>query len=243
MVMQMVSILALAALVLMGCGSGTAETGDTAENEALAQNQTGSAIGQTEAQTGTAPVAGTPVETAPVETPAETVPSPRNDYAEAEARSALAAPSSTKPAVDTSQLKMAPEWALYDLDGNVVRSSDLEGKVVLVDFWATWCGPCKRSIPHLIKLHEEYGKQGVVVLGVSLDRADPQRVVRPFVAQNRINYQILMGNMKIQQDFGGVRGIPTAFIISQDGKIYRKLVGLRPKEHYEEPIKALLGLS
>ena len=230
--MQTVAILALGAMVFLGCGSGNAETEGTAQDEALTQNQT--PVGQTEI-----PV----VESAPPveETPAETAPSARDDFAAAEARND--AVSTTKPAVDTSQLKMAPEWSLYDLEGKVVRSSDLEGKVVLVDFWATWCGPCKRSIPHLIKLHEEYADQGVVVLGVSLDRADPQKVVKPFVALNNINYQILMGNMKIQQDFGGVRGIPTAFIITQDGKIYRKLVGLRPKEHYEEPIKALLGVS
>jgi thiol-disulfide isomerase/thioredoxin len=234
MVMQTVSILALAALVIMGCGSGNGETGDAAQDEALTRTQTETPVDQTEA-----PVA----KTAPLveETPVVAAPPPRDDFAAAEARNTTA--STTKPAVDTSQLKLAPAWELYDLEGKVVRSSDLEGKVVLVDFWATWCGPCKRSIPHLIKLHEEYADQGVVVLGVSLDRADPQKVVKPFVALNNINYQVLMGNMKIQQDFGGVRGIPTAFIISQDGKIYRKLVGLRPKEHYEEPIKALLGVS
>ncbi len=232
--MQIVAILALAALVFTGCGSGNAETGSAAQDEAMTQIQTETPADQIET-----PVAetATPVE----ETPAETAPAARDDFAAAEARGDVA--SSTKPAVDTSQLKLAPEWALYDLEGKIVRSSDLQGKVVLVDFWATWCGPCKRSIPHLIKLHEEYADLGVVVLGVSLDRADPEKVVKPFVALNNINYQILMGNMKIQQDFGGVRGIPTAFIISQDGKIYRKLVGLRPKEHYEEPIKALLGLS
>jgi thiol-disulfide isomerase/thioredoxin len=224
MVMQTVSILALAALVFMGCGSGNAETGNAAQDEALNRTQT-----ETPADQAEAPAA----KTAPLveETPVVAAPPPRDDFAAAEARNTAA--STTKPAVDTSQLKLAPAWELYDL----------EGKVVLVDFWATWCGPCKRSIPHLIKLHEEYADQGVVVLGVSLDRADPQKVVKPFVALNNINYQILMGNMKIQQDFGGVRGIPTAFIISQDGKIYRKLVGLRPKEHYEEPIKALLGVS
>jgi thiol-disulfide isomerase/thioredoxin len=148
----------------------------------------------------------------------------------------------TAPAVDTSQLRKAPDWELFRLDGQAIKSSQLQGKVVLVDFWATWCGPCKRSIPHLIDLHREYKDKGVEVIGVSVDQAGP-RVVRPFVEKFAIDYPVVMGTGKVVQDFGGIRGIPTAFIISQDGKIYRKIVGLVPKERYEKDIKALLGLS
>jgi cytochrome c biogenesis protein CcmG/thiol:disulfide interchange protein DsbE len=173
-------------------------------------------------------------------TPAPKVVDARDDMAKAEARNA--ASHRTTPAVDTSQLKAAPEWTLADLQGKPVKSSDLIGKVVLVDFWATWCGPCRRSIPHLIELHERYKDQGLEVVGVSLDQKGPS-VVIPFVEQNNISYSVLMGNQKVVQDFGGVRGIPTAFIISQDGKIFRKLVGLVPKERYEADIKALLGVS
>jgi thiol-disulfide isomerase/thioredoxin len=148
----------------------------------------------------------------------------------------------SKPAVDTSQLRDAPVWELYALDGTAVRSADLMGKVVLVDFWATWCGPCRRSIPHLKTLHAQYKDKGLQVVGVSVDQAGP-RVVIPFVEKFGINYPVVMGTQKVVQDFGGVRGIPTAFIISQDGKVYRKIVGLAPKERYEQDIKALLGLS
>jgi thiol-disulfide isomerase/thioredoxin len=147
-----------------------------------------------------------------------------------------------KPAVDTSQLQDAPAWEVYALDGTALRSADLKGKVVLVDFWATWCGPCRRSIPHLKDLHAEYADKGLEVVGVSVDQAGP-RVVKPFVDKFEINYPIVMGTQKMVQDFGGLRGIPTAFIISQDGKIYSKIIGLAPKEKYEESIKALLGLS
>ena len=148
----------------------------------------------------------------------------------------------TDPAVDTSSFKPAPPWTLQDLEGRPVSSQDLAGKVVLVDFWATWCGPCKMSIPHLVELYDKYRKEGVEIVGVSLDQQGPS-IVRPFAAAFKINYPVVMGNMKMVNDFGGVRGIPTAFIISQDGKIYRKYVGFRPKEHYEQDIRALLGLT
>ena len=164
------------------------------------------------------------------------------EMAVAESRNAATSRIITKPAVDTSQLRNAPTWVMQDLAGNMLKSEDLLGQVVLVDFWATWCGPCKRSIPHLMELEEEYKDRGLKVVGVALDRAGP-RVVQPFVDHYKINYQIVLGTQKHAQDFGGVRGIPTAFIISQDGKIYRKIVGLVPKAYYEADIKALLGIS
>ena len=148
----------------------------------------------------------------------------------------------SKPAVDTSQLQAAPTWALVDLAGKPVTSESLKGKVVIVDFWATWCGPCRAAIPHLMELHKTYKDKGFEVVGVSLDQQGPA-VVQSFVNQHEIHYTIAMGNQKIVSDFGGVRGIPTAFIISQDGKIYRKIVGLVPREQYEKDVIALLGVT
>ena len=147
----------------------------------------------------------------------------------------------SKPAVDTSQLQAAPAWSLTDLAGKPVTSESLKGKVVIVDFWATWCGPCRAAIPHLVDLHKSYKDKGFEVVGVSLDQQGPG-VVQSFVTQHDIPYTIAMGNQKIVSDFGGVRGIPTAFIISQDGKIYRKIVGLVPREQYEKDVIALLGV-
>ena len=148
----------------------------------------------------------------------------------------------SKPAVDTSQLQAAPAWALVDLAGKPVTSESLKGKVVIVDFWATWCGPCRAAIPHLVDLHKTYKDKGFEVVGVSLDQQGPA-VVQSFVTQHEIPYTIAMGNQKVVSDFGGVRGIPTAFIISQDGKIYRKIVGLVPREQYEKDVIALLGVT
>jgi cytochrome c biogenesis protein CcmG, thiol:disulfide interchange protein DsbE len=148
----------------------------------------------------------------------------------------------SKPAVDTSQLQVAPTWALVDLAGKPVTSEALKGKVVIVDFWATWCGPCRAAIPHLIELQKTYKDKGFEVVGVSLDQQGPA-VVQSFVDKNSIPYTIAMGNQKVVSDFGGVRGIPTAFIISQDGKIYRKIVGLVPREQYEKDVIALLGVA
>ncbi len=146
------------------------------------------------------------------------------------------------PGVDTSNLSAAPEWKLYDLAGNAVSSDQFAGKVVLVDFWATWCGPCRKSIPDIIDLYEDYKDQGLTVVGVSLDQKGPS-VVEPFVQKMNITYPIVMGNQQVVQDFGGIRGIPTAFVISQDGKIYQRYVGLRPRSVYEKDIKDLLGLT
>lgn len=145
-----------------------------------------------------------------------------------------------RPAVDTSQLKPAPAWSLVDLAGNPVESAQFKGKVVIVDFWATWCGPCRKGIPELNKLYTTYKSKGVEIVGVSLDQQGPG-VVKPFVAQYKMSYPVLMGNQKIVNDFGGVTGIPTAFVISQDGKIYKKYVGLYPSSVYEQDIKSLLG--
>jgi thiol-disulfide isomerase/thioredoxin len=145
-----------------------------------------------------------------------------------------------RPAVDTTQLKPAPAWSLVDLAGKPVESAQFKGKVVIVDFWATWCGPCRFGIPELNRLYTAYKDKGVEIIGVSLDQQGPA-VVKPFVAQYKMTYPVLMGTQKIINDFGGVTGIPTAFVITQDGKIYKKYVGLYPGSVYEQDIKSLLG--
>jgi thiol-disulfide isomerase/thioredoxin len=219
--MQKLPFVALAIMVTLGCGSGTSAT----------EQQAG---GTPEASVATeSPRTGTPA----IETQA--APSSLDEIDQAEGRARAAA---SKPAVDTSQLKAAPDWQMPGLNGQIVSSAEYDGKVMLVDFWATWCGPCKRSIPHLIELQEEYKDKGVAIIGVSLDQAGPKKVI-PFVEHYKINYPVVMGTQKAWSDFGGIRGVPTAFIISQDGKIYRKIVGLVPKEKYEQDIKALLGIS
>ena len=113
---------------------------------------------------------------------------------------------------------------------------------VIVDFWATWCGPCKASIPHLIELQKEYGTQGLEVVGISLDTTGP-KAVGTFATGQKINYTILMGNDQVAAAYGGIKGIPVAFVVTQDGKIFRRYIGYRDKKVYDSDVRALLGLG
>ena len=145
-------------------------------------------------------------------------------------------------AAESAQGKEAPAWELKDVDGKTVKSSDFKGKVVLLDFWATWCGPCRAEIPSFIALQDKYRKDGLVVVGVSLDEEGPS-VVKPFMKRNKINYPIVMADTRIADLFGGVEGIPTTFVIDRDGKIAAKHVGLTSKSAFEKEIKPLLKKS
>jgi thiol-disulfide isomerase/thioredoxin len=148
---------------------------------------------------------------------------------------APAAGAAPKVHVDTSALKPAADFKLADLEGNPKTLADYRGKVIILDFWATWCGPCKMEIPHFVELQNAYGPQGLEIVGV--------KAVSTFAQKYKINYPILMGNDQIVSAYGGVKGIPTAFVITQDGKIFRKYVGYREKKVFESDIRALLGLG
>ncbi|MDI6809407.1 MAG: TlpA disulfide reductase family protein [Candidatus Eisenbacteria bacterium] len=134
----------------------------------------------------------------------------------------------------------APDFTLKDLSGNDVTLSNFKGKVVLIDFWATWCGPCKMEIPHLKELYSQYKKEGFEVIGISLDRGG-MRVVKPFVEKYGMEYTTVMGTDDVVKAYGGIRGIPTAFLISRDGFIIKKYVGYQKKSVFEEVIKRLLS--
>ena len=134
----------------------------------------------------------------------------------------------------------APEFALKDSDGKVVHLSDYRGKVVLLDFWATWCGPCKIEIPWFVEFQNKYGKDGLQVVGVSTD--DTAAKLKPYVAQMKMNYLVLQGLDRddIQDAYGPLFGIPVTILISRDGKICAKHVGLSSKDAFEKEIKSLL---
>ncbi len=143
---------------------------------------------------------------------------------------------------ETSPLigKQAAYFSLPNLDGKEIRITDYIGKVVVVDFWATWCGPCRMEIPDFIQLQTELGSKGFAMLGVSLDQAGPA-VVRRFVSDNGINYPIVMGDEDVVQKYGNIEIIPTTFIIDKKGIIRAHFMGLRPKEVFEAEVKKLLS--
>ncbi len=136
----------------------------------------------------------------------------------------------------------APDFTLSSVNGEDVSLSDYKGKVVIVDFWATWCPPCRKGIPDLISLQNEY-KDKVKVIGISLDRENTKDGVPGFVDRMGINYPVVYFNDKVIIDFGGVNAIPTTFIIDQKGNIVKKMVGLYPKSEYESQIKELIKKS
>ena len=135
----------------------------------------------------------------------------------------------------------APEFSLPSTDGTTIRLSDYKGKVVILDFWATWCGPCRRGIPDLIEIQKEFGKD-VVVIGISLDEGTKKDVV-PFMKTIGINYPIAYGTPEVTEQYGGVDGIPTSFVINKNGEIVDKHVGLIPKSEFTDQINKLLNKS
>jgi cytochrome c biogenesis protein CcmG/thiol:disulfide interchange protein DsbE len=128
----------------------------------------------------------------------------------------------------------APDFTLEDLNGKKVKLSDFKGKVVIINFWATWCPPCKAEIPDFIELYKTYQKKGLVILGIALD--NKEKVVK-FVKDNGINYPVLMGNQEVSNLYGGISGIPTSFVVDRKGIIKNVFVGLRSKEVFEQNIK------
>ena len=133
----------------------------------------------------------------------------------------------------------APDFELKDANGKVVHLSDYKGKVVVLDFWATWCAPCKAEIPWFMDFETQYKDRGFVVLGVSMDD-DGWKVVTPFVAQEKISYQILLGNDKTGDLYGGVEALPTTFVIDREGKIASVHFSVTPREEFKNEIESLL---
>jgi peroxiredoxin len=133
----------------------------------------------------------------------------------------------------------APAWKLKDLDGREVSSDQFKGKVVVLDFWATWCGPCVEEIPGYVALQKKYGTAGLVVVGVSMDRAGPARV-KQFAQAKGMNYTIVMGDDAVVEAFGSFEAIPTTFLISREGRIVNQKTGAVPPEEYEKLVQAAL---
>jgi len=135
--------------------------------------------------------------------------------------------------------KPATDFTLPDLDGKPVKLSAFRGKVVLLNFWATWCGPCKAEIPGFVELQTQY-KNDLVIVGLSVD--DPADKAKAFAQQYKVNYPMVLGlgHDEIQDAYGPIYGIPASFLISRDGKVCKRHLGIAPKSQFEREIKALL---
>jgi thiol-disulfide isomerase/thioredoxin len=131
-------------------------------------------------------------------------------------------------------------FTLKDINNKEVALAALKGKVILLDFWATWCGPCKIEIPWFIEFQNKYGKNGLQVVGVSVDDALDR--LKPFVSQMKMNYVVLqgLGHDDMQDAFGPIYGLPVTVVISRDGRICSRHIGLGSKDRFESAIKALL---
>jgi cytochrome c biogenesis protein CcmG/thiol:disulfide interchange protein DsbE len=136
--------------------------------------------------------------------------------------------------------KTAPEFTLKDADGKPVKLSDYKGKAVLLNFWATWCGPCKVEIPWFVEFEQKFKDKGFAVIGVAMDE-EGWEVVKPYITDKKVNYRVLMGDDSMAQLYGGVDSLPTTFLLDQNGKIANVHVGLVSKSEYENDINALLA--
>jgi peroxiredoxin len=135
----------------------------------------------------------------------------------------------------------APDFELKDVaTGKSVKLSDYKGKAVLLNFWATWCPPCKVEIPWFVDLQKQYGPDGLAIVGVAMDDASEQDISK-FAQDMGINYPVLLGTDKVGAAYGGVEGLPTTFYIGRDGKIVDRVAGLRSHREIESNIKAALA--
>jgi peroxiredoxin len=132
-----------------------------------------------------------------------------------------------------------PDFALKDSTGETVQLSDYHGKVVLLNFWATWCGPCKIETPWLVELQNQYGSQGLQVVGVAMDDSGKDEIAK-FAKDMGVNYPVLLGKEAVGDAYGGVPALPESFFIGRDGKIVDKIIGLKGKGEIEDSIKRAL---
>ena len=138
--------------------------------------------------------------------------------------------------------KTAPEFALQSLDNKTVKLSNFRGRVTLVNFWATWCAPCRVEMPALVALRNAYHKRGFEVVGVAMDDNDRAKV-EEFVHDMHASYPIVLKDASVGVAYGGVRFLPQSFLLDRDGKVLAHIVGMRDKDAFEAEIRRVLGAS
>ena len=141
-----------------------------------------------------------------------------------------------------STRKVAPPFSLKDADGKPLVLADYKGKVVLLNFWATWCGPCKIEIPWFIEFEKTYRDKGFAVIGVSMDD-DGWAVVKPHMAKTGINYRMTIGDEQTAMKYGGVESLPTSYMIDREGRVAAVHIGLVSKGDYVKDIEELLNAA
>jgi len=136
----------------------------------------------------------------------------------------------------------APDFELPTLDGRKVKLSDFRGQGVLLNFWATWCQPCKIEMPWFVDMQKQYGKDGLVVLGVAMDDTESAKIAE-FAHEMGVNYLVLLGTDQVSDDYGDVRSLPTTFYIDRSGTIVAKAVGLLGRQEIEDDVKKALSAA
>jgi cytochrome c-type biogenesis protein len=146
----------------------------------------------------------------------------------------------TAAASDAPTIKAAPDFTLTSLEGKNISLTDYRGKAVLLNFWATWCGPCKIEMPWFVELQNQYGAQGLQIVGVAMDDSSKEDIAK-FVKDMGVNYPVLIGKEAVGDAYGGVPALPESFFISRDGKIVDRIMGLEGKAEIEDAIKKALN--
>lgn len=134
--------------------------------------------------------------------------------------------------------KKAPDFSLKTPDNKTVKLSDYKGKIVIVNFFATWCPPCRMEIPDFVKFYKENKNKGVEIIGIAV--SSRKETVKKIIKEFKINYPVCLGDEKVQSDYGGIRAVPTTFIIDKEGNIYKKQIGMMREEQLKEILKELL---
>jgi peroxiredoxin len=136
--------------------------------------------------------------------------------------------------------KTAPDFTLQSLDGKPLRLSDFRGKAVVLNFWATWCEPCKIEMPWFVDLQKKYASEGLQILGVAMDDASPQEIGK-FAKQMEVNYPVMVGKDSVGDAYGGVQFLPATFYIGRDGKVIERVFGIKGRGEIEDAIKKALA--